>query len=159
MCVRQRDYTRDTRVVVNGIADQSTCQVSVNNFHFPNESFLFHVVDCWVSSGASAVAFGAFGAHALAGSVEPKLLKTWETGAQYHLAHSLAVLVAAQSNRGLAAGLFTAGITLFSGSLYALVLTGQRKIGAITPVGGLLMIAGWIALAMTPSSSGAEHRA
>lgn len=110
-------------------------------------------------SGASAVAFGAFGAHALAGSVEPKLLKTWETGAQYHLAHSLAVLVAAQSNRGLAAGLFTAGITLFSGSLYALVLTGQRKIGAITPVGGLLMIAGWIALAMAPSSSGAEHRA
>ena len=97
-------------------------------------------------SGAAAVAFGAFGAHALGGTVEPKLLKTWETAAHYHLVHSVAVLVARNSNRGYAAGLFSAGIVLFSGSLYALVLTGQRKLGAITPIGGLCMIAGWLAL-------------
>ena len=98
------------------------------------------------ASGAAAVGFGAFGAHALGGTIEPKLLKTWETAAQYHLAHSIVILAASYANRGTACSLLTAGVVLFSGSLYALVLSGQRKLGAITPIGGLLMIAGWLAL-------------
>lgn len=97
-------------------------------------------------SGAAAVGFGAFGAHALGSTIEPKLLKTWETAAHYHLLHSAVILAAAQSNKGVAAAFFTAGVTIFSGSLYALVLTGQRKLGAITPIGGLCLITGWLAL-------------
>jgi uncharacterized membrane protein YgdD (TMEM256/DUF423 family) len=102
------------------------------------------------ASGAVAIGLGAFGAHAL-GNLEPKLLKTWETAAHYHLVHSVALLVAAYTGRSHAATLLAAGTGIFSGSLYALVLTGQRKLGAITPVGGLLMIAGWLSL-MYPSA-------
>ncbi len=93
-------------------------------------------------SGASAILLGAFGAHALRGRVEPNMLKTWETGAQYHLVHSVMLVIAATQHKPLATKLFAGGVLLFSGSLYALVLTDQKKLGAITPIGGLMLCAG-----------------
>jgi uncharacterized membrane protein YgdD (TMEM256/DUF423 family) len=112
----------------------------------------------WVATGASfgavAVALGAFGAHGLKARVPPEDVAIFETAARYHLIHALAIVAAAWAverfpgQMAQAAGwLFAAGIVLFSGSLYALVLTGTRILGAITPIGGLLFIAGWIALA------------
>jgi uncharacterized membrane protein YgdD (TMEM256/DUF423 family) len=100
--------------------------------------------------GALGVAAGAFGAHGLRARVGPDLLAVWETAARYHLLHAVALLVLAAVARPerapyLASALFTAGIVLFSGSLYAMTLTGARSLGAITPLGGLLLIAGWIA--------------
>jgi uncharacterized membrane protein YgdD (TMEM256/DUF423 family) len=85
-------------------------------------------------SGASAVLLGAFGAHGLRNSVtDPKMLKNWETAAHYQLAHSLVLLAAPLCRRpALAGGLIASGTLLFSGSLYAMVLTDQRKLGAIT---------------------------
>ncbi len=102
--------------------------------------------------GASAVAAGAFGAHGLKERVEPALLETWKTGALYHLVHSFALLTlalyaqATERAIGLPGTLFSVGIVLFSGSLYVLVLTGVRGLGAITPVGGLVLIAAWLSL-------------
>jgi uncharacterized membrane protein YgdD (TMEM256/DUF423 family) len=105
--------------------------------------------------GAVGVALGAFGAHGLKSRVAPDLLVVWETGVKYHLVHVLALLAtawAAERWAGpwtTAAGwLFVIGITIFSGSLYVLVLSGQRWLGAITPIGGVAFIAGWVALAV-----------
>ena len=105
--------------------------------------------------GASAVALGAFGAHGLKSRVAPEMLAVWKTGAEYHLAHALALLAVGWACERWPAGwtaaagwLFVAGIALFSGSLYALVLTGQRGWGAVTPLGGVAFIAGWISLAI-----------
>ena len=107
--------------------------------------------------GATAVALGAFGAHGLKARVTADLLVVFETAARYHLVHALAIVaVAWAADRfpgpcAAAAGwLFVAGILLFSGSLYLMVLTGARALGAITPLGGLAFIAGWIALALVP---------
>ncbi len=101
--------------------------------------------------GAAAVGTGAFGAHALKSRhVDPALLKTWETAVQYQFYHAGAIglaAVALDRNAGTACGLFTAGTVLFSGSLYALTLTKHRKLGIITPFGGLCFIAGWLAMA------------
>lgn len=102
-------------------------------------------------TGASAVVFGAFGAHALRGVVGEAALATWHTGVEYHFWHALALLAAATClpegrARGVAVGLFVAGIVLFSGSLYALALGAPRVVGAITPLGGVAFIAGWIAV-------------
>lgn len=104
--------------------------------------------------GATAVALGAFGAHGLKSRVAPEMLAVWKTGAEYHLAHALALLAAGLACERWPGGwtaaagwLFVAGIVLFSGSLYALVLTGQRGWGAVTPLGGVAFITGWIALA------------
>ncbi len=106
-------------------------------------------------AGAIAVAVGAFGAHALRDAVSSDRLATWQTGASYHLAHALAAalagVVAAWTGSGAAvwAGrLFLVGIVLFSGSLYALVLLDLGVLGAVTPLGGVAFIAGWIALAV-----------
>jgi uncharacterized membrane protein YgdD (TMEM256/DUF423 family) len=105
-------------------------------------------------SGALAVAAGAFGAHALRSRLGPDLLAVFETGARYQMYHALALgLVAAAASRwpaGTAAAgwLFVAGTVLFSGSLYALALSGQRWLGAITPFGGIAFIAGWVTLAL-----------
>jgi uncharacterized membrane protein YgdD (TMEM256/DUF423 family) len=111
--------------------------------------------------GALGVALGAFGAHGLKARVGPDLLAVFETGARYHLIHALAILAAAWAvDRwpgfwSVAAGwLFVAGIAVFSGSLYALVLTGQRWLGAITPIGGVCLIAGWVALAVAALRGG-----
>ncbi len=106
-----------------------------------------------------AIACGAFGAHALAERLTPRLLDVWRTGAQYHLAHALALLlVALLSERLIGAGagrlvnatgwLFVAGIALFSGSLYLLAVTNRGWLGAITPLGGLCFLAGWALLAL-----------
>jgi uncharacterized membrane protein YgdD (TMEM256/DUF423 family) len=104
--------------------------------------------------GAAAVALGAFGAHGLKARVPPEDLAIFETAARYHLIHALAIVAVAwvvdrfPGALAQAAGwLFVFGIVLFSGSLYALVLSGVRRLGMITPLGGLLFIAGWIALA------------
>src|SRR4051812_11785279 len=98
----------------------------------------------WIALGALnaaiAVAAGAFAAHGLRDRLEPRALEIFETGARYHIYHALALVLAgvlASSLRGAhAAGwLFQAGIVLFSGSLYALALTGVKALGAVTPLG------------------------
>ena len=97
-----------------------------------------------------AVALGAFGAHALKARLSPELLGTFETGVRYQMYHALGLLglawaISRWPERRLApAGwLLLAGTVVFSGSLYLLVLTGARWFGAITPIGGLALIAGW----------------
>jgi uncharacterized membrane protein YgdD (TMEM256/DUF423 family) len=103
-------------------------------------------------SGALAVAAGAFGAHGLKARVSPEQLASWATACHYHLLHSVVLLAlalyASQVDREirLPASLFLAGILLFSGSIYLLVLTSQRWPGPITPIGGLCLIAGWLSL-------------
>lgn len=104
--------------------------------------------------GLLAVAAGAFGAHALRARLGPDLLATFETGARYQMYHALALLgVAWLSTRTAvpqvtwAGWLFIAGMLVFSGSLYSLALTGQRWLGAVTPLGGLAFLAGWACLA------------
>ena len=106
-------------------------------------------------SGAISVAAGAFGAHALRPRVSPEMLAVFETGARYQMFHALALVAAAwvlSRSSGPAAAwagwLFAIGTVLFSGSLYALALSGIRAIGAVTPLGGLSFVAGWIALAV-----------
>lgn len=101
-----------------------------------------------------AVAFGAFGAHALKARLSPELLATFETGVRYQMAHALALLAVGWAHGRwpgavLNAGgwLFVAGTVLFSGSLYVLSLSGQRCLGAITPLGGLAWLAAWLCLA------------
>jgi len=98
-------------------------------------------------SGASAVLLGAFGAHGLAArTADPKLLKTWETAAHYQLVHAAVWALCAVGGNRPAGALFATGSLLFSGSLYALVLSGRRWLGAVTPVGGVLLTCGWLAL-------------
>jgi uncharacterized membrane protein YgdD (TMEM256/DUF423 family) len=103
------------------------------------------------ANGLVAVAAGAFGAHALPGALSAAALQTFETGARYHMYHALAIGLAALAFRErrpgrLAAVLFLIGILLFSGSLYALALTGYRPLGYLTPFGGVAFLAGWAAL-------------
>ncbi len=104
--------------------------------------------------GALGVIAGAFGAHALRQRVSPELISVWDTGARYHLVHAVALLAVAWAVTrfqhpavGAAGWLFVAGIVVFSGSLYLLAATGARWLGAVTPLGGLCFIAGWLALA------------
>ena len=105
-------------------------------------------------SGFLAVALGAFGAHALRGRLAPDMQAVFETAARYQMAHALALValglgsarLAPRAVRGVGA-LFVAGTVIFAGSLYALALTGERGWGAVTPVGGLLFLAGWAWLA------------
>jgi len=105
-------------------------------------------------SGLIAVAAGAFGAHGLKGRLAPEMLAVFETGARYQAYHALALLAVAALGRSFpgralaAAGwLFIAGTIVFSGSLYALALSGVRALGAITPLGGAAFLAGWGCLA------------
>jgi uncharacterized membrane protein YgdD (TMEM256/DUF423 family) len=106
-------------------------------------------------SGILAVVFGAFGAHALKGKLDDQALKVFETAVQYHFYHTFALLVVGvialnqpQSVLLKSSGwLFVVGVLVFSGSLYLLSLTGVRWLGAITPLGGLALIAGWGCLA------------
>jgi uncharacterized membrane protein YgdD (TMEM256/DUF423 family) len=106
-------------------------------------------------SGFLAVALGAFAAHGLKARLSPELVATFEVGVRYHVYHALALLGAAWActrwpgTAALAAGwLFIAGTLVFSGSLYLLALTGARWLGAITPFGGLALLAGWACLAV-----------
>ena len=103
---------------------------------------------------ALAVAGGAFGAHGLRARLTPADLATFETAVRYHLIHALALFAVAWvmdrwpgGTGPTAAVLMVLGIVIFSGSLYFLVLTGPRWLGAITPIGGVCLIAGWALLA------------
>jgi uncharacterized membrane protein YgdD (TMEM256/DUF423 family) len=105
--------------------------------------------------GALSVAAGAFGAHALRSQLEPRMLEVFETATRYQMYHALALFAAAwlfQQTQSQAAQLagwaFVAGILLFSGSLYAMIFTGVRGLGAITPLGGVAFMVGWIGLAV-----------
>ncbi|HLK92705.1 MAG TPA: DUF423 domain-containing protein [Polyangia bacterium] len=104
--------------------------------------------------GFTAVAFGAFGAHGLrARHPPPELLEAYRTGALYHLVHAVAALAVALAGDRLRRGpmiltLFTLGIVVFAGSLYALGLTGLTALGAVTPLGGLLLLAAWALVAV-----------
>jgi len=107
------------------------------------------------ASGFVAVAAGAFGAHGLKARLAPDLLAAFDTGARYQIYHALALLAVAWAigrwpgRVALASGwCFVAGTALFSGSLYLLALTGVRSLGAITPIGGVLFLAGWLLLAL-----------
>jgi uncharacterized membrane protein YgdD (TMEM256/DUF423 family) len=101
------------------------------------------------------VALGAFGAHGLRGRLSPEMLAVFETGVRYQMYHALALLAIAatlpriEGRAVLIAGWsFVTGIVLFSGSLYALALSGVTTLGAITPLGGVAFLVGWIALAV-----------
>src|SRR5664279_3350248 len=103
----------------------------------------------------AAVALGAFGAHALKGHLDTDMTAVWQTAVQYHAWHALALLgvgillqvTPGRAGLGASAWLFVGGIMLFSGSLYAMALTGVRALGAITPLGGVAFLAGWAVLA------------
>jgi uncharacterized membrane protein YgdD (TMEM256/DUF423 family) len=104
-------------------------------------------------SALVAVAAGAFGAHGLKARLPPDLLATFETAVRYQMYHALALLAVGWaatrwpgSSSAWAGWLFLAGTLLFSGSLYALSLTGMRWLGAITPLGGIAFLGGWAAL-------------
>jgi len=98
-----------------------------------------------------SVAAGAFGAHALRAKLTPDVLATFETAARYQMYHALAILLAALAYgrwagfQALWAGwAFVVGIVVFSGSLYLMTITGARWLGAITPIGGVAFLAGWV---------------
>ena len=117
-------------------------------------------------SAAIAVGAGAFGAHALRTRIAPDLLAVFETGARYQMYHALALRGwAAAAERwspalAWAAGwLFVAGTVLFSGSLYALALTGARGLGAVTPFGGVCFLAGWVCLGLAAMRASGDPRA
>src|SRR6478609_4439876 len=99
--------------------------------------------------GFLGVALGAFGAHALKAKLSPEMLTVWHTGVLYHLIHALALFALALYARSASIPItapalgFALGIALFSGSLYALALTGIRPLGAVTPFGGLSFLFAW----------------
>lgn len=109
----------------------------------------------WILGSLSAfvcVAAGAFGAHALESVVDPDLLVVYETGVRYQMFHALALLaiglgatVRPEGRWWIPIWLFACGTVLFSGSLYLMALTGARWLGAVTPIGGICFLAGWIA--------------
>jgi len=115
------------------------------------------------ASGFIGVAAGAFGAHGLKARLTPELLAVFDTAARYQMIHALALLAAAWAigrwpgRAAVASGwCFVAGTLIFSGSLYLLALTGVRGLGAITPVGGVLFLCGWLLLALAAWRGGAR---
>ncbi len=105
--------------------------------------------------GGLSVALGAFGAHALRDRLSPADLQIYETGARYQMYHALALVGLglwlereARPRLVWAARAWLAGTAIFSGSLYLLVLTGVRALGAFTPLGGVALIAGWLLVAV-----------
>jgi uncharacterized membrane protein YgdD (TMEM256/DUF423 family) len=115
----------------------------------------------WSAIGAAclglAVMLGAFGAHSLRGRLDSYSMSVWERAAFYHFIHALGLLITPLLARvnaippgagNVVCGLLLAGIAIFSGSLYVLAATGQRWLGAITPVGGVAFIGAWIVLAV-----------
>ena len=110
-----------------------------------------------------SVAFGAFGAHMLEGRVADKYLDTWQTAVQYQMFHAVGLmvvgilmsssLIGTLGSLSWAGYLMLAGIIIFSGSLYVLSLTGISILGAITPIGGVAFIIGWIMLIVAASKA------
>lgn len=103
--------------------------------------------------GLLGVLLGAFGAHAMRERLSAEMLRIWETAVQYQFWHALALLAVGMLAARFAGGwlsasgwCFALGVLIFSGSLYALSLSGVRVLGAITPIGGVLLIAGWVCL-------------
>ena len=108
------------------------------------------VVALGAINAALAVAAGAFAAHGLRERLAPRALEIFETGARYHMYHALAMVLAgllAVRGASTAGWIFQAGIVVFSGSLYALALSDVKVLGAITPLGGLAFLVGWVWLA------------
>jgi uncharacterized membrane protein YgdD (TMEM256/DUF423 family) len=112
-------------------------------------------------SGALAVMIGAFGAHGLKNKLTEEMLVIYKTGVEYHFYHTFALLAVGfialnvQSKLLTASGWsLAAGILIFSGSLYALSISGMTKLGAITPIGGLCFIAGWALLVIAVIKAG-----
>jgi uncharacterized membrane protein YgdD (TMEM256/DUF423 family) len=100
--------------------------------------------------GFLGVALGAFGAHQLGPLLATnQTASIWQTAVLYHLVHAVAALWAAERN-STAVWIWAAGILVFSGSLYLLAVTNVRWLGAITPIGGLLFLAGWLLIAIRP---------
>ena len=109
------------------------------------------------------VALGAFGTHALAPRVTPDRLATWDTAVRYHLIHAVALLALGLARSrwrvpslSRAGGLLLAGTAVFAGSLYLLVLTDTPVLGAVTPVGGVLLLAGWATAAWGLARAGSS---
>ncbi|HAI12305.1 MAG TPA: DUF423 domain-containing protein [Phycisphaerales bacterium] len=103
--------------------------------------------------GMLGVILGAFGAHGLKDQISESMMANYQTGVQYHMIHALALLGTAlasarlrQNTVVLAGWFFVAGIIIFSGSLYIMALTGMKWLGAITPIGGVALIVGWLLL-------------
>eukprot|EP01112_Ceratiomyxa_fruticulosa_P019884 TRINITY_DN6612_c0_g1_i1.p2 TRINITY_DN6612_c0_g1~~TRINITY_DN6612_c0_g1_i1.p2 ORF type:complete len:127 (-),score=26.02 TRINITY_DN6612_c0_g1_i1:651-1031(-) len=101
----------------------------------------------------AGVALGAFGAHALKTSIkDPKILGYWETATTYLFIHGLGLLACGLAppsmNTSISGALFFTGNAMFSGSLYVLVLTGRKWLGAVTPIGGFAYIFGWLAFCL-----------
>jgi len=116
---------------------------------------VFFSIGC--AFGFVGVALGAFAAHALKARIAPELLATFEVGVRYQLLHALALLAVAWAHTRwpgkrvhFSAWLFIVGTLLFSGSLYALSLTGLRGLGMVTPLGGVALLAGWLCLLAAP---------
>lgn len=109
------------------------------------------------------VTLGAFGAHALRDRLSPAMLQVWNTAVLYHLLHAVALFALglyaknARADVKVGGSLLTAGVLVFSGSLYALALTGIKPLGAITPVGGVLFLAGWLWLAIKSVQNKVEN--
>ncbi len=114
----------------------------------------------WTAVGAIALALavmiGAFGAHGLRGRLDDYSIGIYERAVFYHFIHALGILIVSvflprnsDPFKAWICGLLAAGIVLFSGSLYALALTGSKMLGAITPIGGVSFIAAWVLLAVT----------
>ncbi|MCK2096221.1 DUF423 domain-containing protein [Thauera aromatica] len=111
-------------------------------------------------SACIAVGLGAFGAHGLRGRLEADMLAVFETGVRYQMYHALALVALGLARRlepgrlaAAAGGLFIAGSLCFSGSLYLIALAGARGIGLVTPAGGLMLLAGWLMLALAALKS------
>ena len=108
---------------------------------------------CGAVAAFLAVAFGAFGAHALRGRLSPEMFAAFESAVRYQMYHALALVFVALALGRMGGWLvqtagwcFVAGIVLFSGSLYAVALGGGTALGAVTPIGGLAFLAGWACL-------------
>ena len=107
------------------------------------------------------VMLGAFGAHALRGKLEPRMVEVFETGVRYQMYHAFALLITSWAISQWPGGLtqaagwfFLAGILIFSGSLYVLTLTDNRSLGLVTPLGGVMFLAGWLALVVSALRQG-----
>jgi uncharacterized membrane protein YgdD (TMEM256/DUF423 family) len=109
-------------------------------------------------NAALAVAAGAFAAHGLRDRLEARALEIFETAARYHMYHALAMVLAGVLLARRAGWTFQLGIAIFCGSLYALALTDVKVLGAITPLGGLAFLVGWLWLAITALKQAAAAR-